>query len=225
MSRRIIVEKNEWDLVYKDLVNEKIKTSIYDDCIIKLMGEAGNKRILDYGGGPGVIAKALKDTGANVDIYDINKQILRMANYRLADENIMSNKSSITQNTYDFVLCNLVVCIVEDDEVISIAEDIYNALHQEGIAFIGFCNPKIYNIHESQLDIRHSGNMNYEVNHEYLKEKKEGGYIVPEKHRPLEWYNKIFEEMRFSINDISFTPEYIFNGKKINDFVIYTLKK
>jgi len=225
MSRRIIVEKNEWDLVYKDLENEKIKTSIYDDCIIKLMGEAGNKRILDYGGGPGVIAKALKDTGANVDIYDINKQILRMANYRLADENIMSNKSSITQNTYDFVLCNLVVCIVEDDEVISIAEDIYNALHQEGIAFIGFCNPKIYNIHESQLDIRHSGNMNYEVNHEYLKEKKEGGYIVPEKHRPLEWYNKIFEEMGFSINDISFTPEYIFKGKKINDFVIYTLKK
>jgi ribosomal protein L11 methylase PrmA len=225
MSRRIIVEKNEWDLVYKDLENEKIKTSTYDDCIIKLMGNVEKKRILDYGCGPGVIAKALKDMGANVDIYDINKHILRMANYRLSDENIKSNKSNIPQNTYDFVLCNLVVCIVEDDEVVSIAQDIYNALHQEGVAFIGFCNPKIYNIHESQLDIRHSGNMSYDQNHEYLKEKKEGGYVVPEKHRPLEWYNKIFEEMDFSIKEISFTPEYVFKEKIINDFVIYTLIK
>ncbi|MDR0231397.1 MAG: class I SAM-dependent methyltransferase [Dysgonamonadaceae bacterium] len=225
MSSRIVVEKNEWDRVYKDLENEVIKTSTYDDCIIQLIGDVKNKRILDYGGGPGVIAKALKDLGANVDIYDNNERILKMANNRLSSKNIMPDKNNIPQNTYDFALCNLVVCIVEDDEVVDITKDIYNALHKEGSAFVGFCNPKIYNVHESKLDIRHSGNINYEENHEYLKEKKEGGYIVPEKHRPLEWYSKIFEEAGFLIKEISFTPEYVFKEKAINDFVIYTLKK
>jgi len=222
---KIIIEQNDWHEVYKDLKEEKLKPSTYDDYVISLMGDVKDKRILDYGCGPGVIAKELKNMGGIVDIYDINKQILHIAREQLniCDDIAIDN---IQKNIYDFVLCNLVVCIVEDNEVIDIAEKIYNFLKQEtGITFIGFCNPKIYNIRETQLDIRHSGNTEYEKNHTYYKEKKEGGYVIPEKHRPIEWYNTAFENVGFKVEDILYTPGYSYKGKELNDFVIFKLRK
>jgi len=223
---KIIVEQNEWDKVYKDLENEVVKTSTYDNYIIQLMGDVKNKSILDYGSGPGVIARALLDNGAKVDIYDINNRILKMAQSRISDQNIIYNKNKILDNSYDIVLCNLVVCIVQHEEVLGIAKDIYDVLKPDaGIGYIGFCNPKIFNIHESVLDIRHSGNMKYKENHMYLKEKKEGGYIIPEMHRPIDWYDKIFTSVGLKIQKKYFTPEYTFKSKALNDFIIYKLRK
>jgi len=223
---KIIVEQNEWDKVYQELENEVIKTSSYDKFIIQLMGDIVNKNILDYGSGPGVIAKSLHDLDANVDIYDINKNILEMAGKRIEKDNIIFEKEKISQNHYDIVLCNLVICIVKHDEVLDIAKDVYNAmLPEKGIAFIGFCNPLIYKIHETFLDIRHSGNLNYDVNHMYYKQKKEGEYIIPEMHRPIEWYEKIFSKAGLSVEEKIFTNKYEFNNNEINDFVIFKLKR
>lgn len=223
---KIIIEKLNWDKVYKDLENEVLKTSTYDDFIIKLMGDLKDKKILDYGSGPGVMAKALHDHGAIVDVYDINEKILKMAAKRVNSQRIIYNKEKITENYYDFVLCNLVVCIVDHDEVLDIAIDIRNALNaKSGIAFIGFCNPLIYQFHETNLDIRHSGNMQYNKNHMYLKEKKEGNYVIPEMHRPIHWYDQIFEKSGLKIIKKIFTPSYDVNGDEINDFIIYKLGK
>ena len=150
---KIIIGPNEWDKVYQELENEVIKTSSYDKFIIQLMHEIESKTILDYGSGPVVIAKALTELGSKVDIYDINTKILEMAGERINCENIIYDKQFIKRDYYDFVLCNLVVCIVNHEEVYNISKEIYNALLPvTGIAFIGFCNPIIYNLHESILD-------------------------------------------------------------------------
>ncbi|MFW9872462.1 MAG: class I SAM-dependent methyltransferase [Candidatus Thorarchaeota archaeon] len=223
---KIVVEQYEWDKVYKDLENEVVKTSTYDNYIIQLMGDVKNKKILDYGCGPGIIAKALHDFGAIVDVYDINEQILRMANKRIESQRIFNTKGQILKDYYDFILCNLVVCIVNHDEVFDIAKDIFEALVPEtGVAYVGFCNPLIFNYHETKLDIRHSGNMKYDENHMYYKEKKEGGYVIPEMHRPIEWYDGIFSKSGLKIEEKFFTPEYTFNTKKVNDFIIFKLTK
>jgi len=223
---KIIVGPKDWDKVYLELENEVIKTSSYDNLIIQFLGDVKEKSIIDYGSGPGVIAKALTDLGAKVDIYDINRRILEMACKRINHENIIYAKQFIKKDFYDFVLCNLVVCIVEHDEVSGIVNDVYNALNPKtGIAFIGFCNPKIYNVHESILDIRHSGNLKYDKNHMYLKEKKEGEYVIPEMHRPIEWYEKTFKDCNLKIVEKIFTNKYIFKNHEINDFIIFKLSR
>ena len=63
---KIIIGQYEWDKVYQELENEVIKTTTYDDFVINLMGKVNKKKILDYGSGPGVIAKALQNIGASV---------------------------------------------------------------------------------------------------------------------------------------------------------------
>jgi 2-polyprenyl-3-methyl-5-hydroxy-6-metoxy-1,4-benzoquinol methylase len=223
---KMIIEQNEWDKVYQELENEVIKTSSYDKFIIKLIGDIEGKTILDYGSGPGVIAKALTDLGAKVEIYDSNKKILEMAGRRINSQNIIYTKEGIKKALYDIVLCNLVVCIVNHDEVLNISKDICKALMPAtGIAFIGFCNPNIYNIHESNLDIRHSGNIKYQENHIYYKQKKEGDYVIPEMHRPIDWYENEFKRSGLSVTEIFFTPEYSLMGNSIKDFIIFKLVK
>ncbi len=223
---KIIVEANEWDKVYRELENEVIKTSSYDNTIIHSIGEVSNKSILDYGSGPGMIASVLQKMGAKIDIFDVNKKILEMSSKRISSSNIKYDKNKIQKEHYDFVICNLVVCIVSDENVLNITKDIFNALKPTtGIAYVGFCNPLIYNIPESMLDIRYSGNRGYKENHYYYKEKKEGNYIVPEMHRPIEWYEEIFLKSGLNIQNKIFTEKYNYKSNQINDFIIFHLKK
>ena len=220
-----IIRHDEWHEVYEELENEEVKLSVYDKFIINLMKNVDGKTVLDYGCGPGMIGDELEKLNANVDVYDSNERILKIARKRILDKNIKYNTSDIHENIYDFVLCNLVLCIVEDEQVFEISQTIYNALKKNGIALIGFCNPKIFNIHETKLDKRHLTGEKYKQNHEYLKEKKEGGYFIYEKHRPIEWYSNIFKKAGFGTAKKVFTKPYEWKGKQINDFVIFKLTK
>ncbi|GHU78440.1 methyltransferase UbiE [Bacteroidia bacterium] len=222
---KIVIEKDDWHEVYEALEGEVIKTSVYDDFIINLMGDVSGKKVLDYGCGPGIIGKALEKQDAEVDVYDINKRILKIARKRVPEKNIIYDTNSIGKNIYDFVLCNLVLCIVEDGQVSEILHHIFDALKQKGVVFIGFCNPKIFKVRETNLDLRHFTGNRYKDNHGYLKEKKEGGYFILEKHRPIEWYNDTFIKAGFRIEKKLFTSPYIFKGRQIKDFVIFKLTK
>jgi len=223
-----VIRQHEWHEVYEELTAEELKLSVYDDFIISLMGDVKDKKVLDYGSGPGVIDNELISLKANVDVYDVNEQIIKDArDKKVLDENIriLDNATSISINLYDFVLCNLVLCIVEDEEAIKVSKTIYDVLKKGGVALVGFCNPKIFDIRETKLDIRHFADKKYNQNHEYLKEKKEGGYFIYEKHRPIEWYSNIFKEAGFEISETLFTTPYDLEEKQINDFVIFKLTK
>ncbi|MCL1902119.1 MAG: class I SAM-dependent methyltransferase [Alphaproteobacteria bacterium] len=225
-----IIRDNNWHEVYNELKAEELKLSVYDDFLMSLIGNVEYKKVLDYGCGPGVIANALKrlNPNAEIDVYDTNKQIITGARDKKAlNDNIiiLGDKSDIKKETYDFVLCNLVLCIVEDYEAIKISKNIYEAMKEEGTALVGFCNPKIFNVRETKLDIRHLTGENYKQNHEYLKEKKEGTYRIYEKHRPIEWYSKIFKAAGFKISKKFFTAPYELKGNQINDFIIFKLVK
>jgi hypothetical protein len=65
------------------------------------------------------------------------------------------------------------LCIVPEDEVKSILKNIKNFLNETGLVYIGFCNPKIFQVAESNLDFRFPTGNKYEDNHDYKKVKKE----------------------------------------------------
>ncbi len=218
-----IFDVKKWNLVANELQSEDLKLASYDRTLIPRLGELRGKTVLDYGCGPGVLALALKRLGANVKVFDISDDMLKLAGDKIEHENIFNDLSDIPKNNFDIVICNLVLCIVDENEVRNIIMNIKILLKENGVAYIGFCNPKIFNILESQLDFRFPTGNKYEDNHSYKKLKREGNYEIIESHRPVEWYSNIYATSGLEIEDITFTPSYELKGNKIEDFVIFKL--
>lgn|SRR3989338_4051703 len=217
----VVVSSGEWSAVSGKLVAEKIKLNAYDNTLLKEMGGLRGKEILDYGSGPGVFASVLAAKGASAKCFDISAQLRRECGEKLGTQNVIEKASAIPSGFFDCVVCNLVMCIVDEAEVKRIAGHIRRSLKPDGIAYIGFCNPRIYDLPESQLDFRFPTGSSYRENHEYLKVKKEGNYEIVEIHRPIEWYEKIFAEEGLKIDGIIYTPEYGVSNRQIHDFIIF----
>ncbi len=220
-----IAQEDQWHLVVNQLEAENLKLASYDHTLLSELGNIAGKKVLDYGCGPGVLLVALKNLGAEVLGFDINPEMVEKAGLKIGKENVYSNLNAFADNSFDVIICNLVLCIVSEEEAQNIVKQIKRLLKPEGKAYIGFCNPKIHNTPESQLDFRFFSGRSYCENHSYRKVKKEGVYEIIENHRPVDWYGKLFYSCGLVLLDILLTPEYKIRNEKINDFVIFKLSK
>lgn len=222
-SVTLVARQEEWNKVAGDLEAENLKLASYDNTLVPLLGDLKDKKILDYGAGPGILALGLQRLGADAKVWDINPELVNKSAEKIGDDNVYRNIEDVPRHYFDAIICNLVLCIVPEDEVRRILTDLKEMLNDTGHVYIGFCNPRIYDVHESQLDLRFQTGDAYEMNHEYKKVKKEGGYEIIETHRPVEWYVKEYEAAGLELVETFFTPEYELNGVKIKDFVIFKL--
>ncbi|MBS3175385.1 class I SAM-dependent methyltransferase [Candidatus Woesearchaeota archaeon] len=220
-----VFDQQKWNIVANELEAENLKLASYDNTLIPSLGNLKNRKILDYGCGPGVLALALSKLGANVKTFDISKDMLELCSQKIGQENVFSNIEAIPKEEFDNIICNLVLCIVPEYEIKNISSNIRKLLNKNGTAYIGFCNPRIFNLPESRLDLRYSAGYSYEDNHSYRKIKKEGGYEITELHRPIEWYKQVFNDAGLVIVEEIFTPEYELSGNKIRDFIIFKLRR
>ena len=180
---------------------------------------------MDYGCGPGVLASALSRGGADIQIYDISPDMRHLAGEKIGHDRVYNSIGEIPRDHFDCVICNLVLCIVGDEVVSEIVRNLGDMASKEGTIYTGFCNPKIFNVEESQLDLREPTGQGYGENHQYRKIKKEGGYQIFEEHRPLEWYEEAFTNSGLVVLQKHFTPEYELKGNYIEDFVIFEMKR
>ena len=218
-----VEEQSKWGRVADELEAEDLKLQSYDRTLLDLIDNPNDKHVLDYGAGPGVLALTLSKLGANVNAYDVSEEMQTLAGEKIGDENVYTTPSQIPNSGFDHIICNLVMCIVEEQEVANISRNIKAALKNDGTAYVGFCNPKIFDVYESALDFRDQSDNSYDNNHVYWKTKKEGGYRIVEMHRPIEWYKDVFKKAGLEIADVQFTQEYELNDKEIQDFVIFEL--
>ena len=224
-SNKLVANQESWAKVSQELEDEQIKLAFYDSTVIELLDNVTNKEILDYGCGPGILLTALQKLGANVRGYDISEEFCAQAGQKIGNGNIYYSVADIPQNHFDFAICNLVLCIVDEDEVEAIMRNIGNCLNDTGYAYIGFCNPKLLDVPETNLDLRPKPQCDYCTNHSYMKTKKEGGYQIIENHRPIEWYETLYNKVGLKTRDVIYTPEYELNGQNIQDFIIFKLSK
>lgn len=220
----LVAQQEEWNKVARDLEGENLKLASYDNTLVPLLGDVTGKDILDFGAGPGVLALGLKRLGAKIKVWDINPEMREKSATKIGPENVFSSLEDAPRGSFDVVICNLVLCIVPEDEVRRIMRSIHNLLKADGAAYIGFCNPLIYDVKESRLDRRFQTGEPYETNHNYKKVKKEGGYEIIETHRPIKWYEQVYRDCSLELVATHFTPEYELNGVKIKDFVIFQVK-
>ena len=222
---KLITNPMEWGDVAGELEREVLKLKSYDEVLLPQLGNVAGKAILDYGHGPGLLLKNLAKQGANVKGYDLHPKMRELAAQRVGAGNIYESAEQIPSNSFDTAICNLVTCINSEEGVNRIAADIGRALKDNGVAYIGFCNPHIFDVEETALDRRLTTKHRYDENHDYLKIKKEGTYAIIEKHRPIEWYQRLFENAGLQNAGTFFTPPYEMNGRTINDFVILKVQK
>lgn len=222
---KLVADQKEWSVVAKELESENLKLASYDNTLMSVMGDVTGKKVLDYGAGPGVLALGLQKMGADVHVWDINSEMREKAGSKIGSEKVHTDISQVPKDFFDVIICNLVLCIVPEAEARSIVANIKAFLNNNGSAYIGFCNPKIFNVPESNLDLRFPTGNKYEENHDYKKVKKEGGYEIIETHRPIEWYEGAYVEAGLKLVDTFFTPEYELKGNKIKDFIIFKLQK
>ncbi len=220
-----VEKQTDWNLVDKELEAENLKLMSYDQTLLAELGDVTGKQVLDYGCGPGILARALAELGAETKVYDINPEMREKAAEKIGPNNVFGRLEDIPQGQFDIIICNLVLCIVSEEEVKNIVNNIKSLLLATGRAYIGFCNPKIHNVAESQLDFRFFSGKAYQENHSYKKIKKEGVYEIVENHRPVDWYAKTFYDCGLALLDIITTPEYQVRKDKITDFVIFKLQK
>lgn len=223
--KKSVVNQKDWDFVVKELEKEKIKLMSYDNTIMNNIGNIKGNKILDYGAGPGILASVLQKLGADIKVYEVNDKILEAAAKRVGNENVFDTIKQFPEYHFDYIICNLVLCIVKERDVKQIIRNVEKLLAPEGIAFFGFCNPLIFEIIESHLDIRFPTGETYERNHIYRKIKKEGNYELHEHHRPVAWYETEFTKHGLRVIDILFTPEYDYKQNHIKDFIIFKCKR
>jgi 2-polyprenyl-3-methyl-5-hydroxy-6-metoxy-1,4-benzoquinol methylase len=224
-NTKLVAQQEQWNLVTKELEAENLKLMSYDRTLISLCGNLTSKKVLDYGAGPGVLALAVKKLGGDIQTFDINEELNGKAGEKIGPENVYSAPAQIPNDYYDIIICNLVLCIVPEVEVETIVQNLKSKLKQDGKLLIGFCNPGIFQIKESQLDFRFPTGANYDQNHQYKKIKKEGGYEIIEDHRPTKWYKQIYTKAGLTLIAEHYTPEYELNGNKIKDFIVFELTK
>ena len=225
IAPEVIADQTQWHKVAKELEGENIKLMSYDKTLFAELGDVRGKNILDYGAGPGVLASVLKRLGANVKAYDINAEMREKSAEKIGIENVYERLEDIPKDPFDVVICNLVLCIVPEQEAKNILSVLKSVVNPSGQVYIGFCNPKIHNVPESQLDFRFYSGKTYSENHSYRKIKKEGIYEIMENHRPVEWYARAFHEAGLVLLDIILTPQYQIRNDIIHDFIIFKLAK
>ncbi len=223
MSKQVS-KHSEWAQVAKELEAEELKLASYDATLLDLLGSVKGRRILDYGCGPGILALVLTRGRADIQIYDISSDMRQLAGRKIGHDRGCGSIEEIPRNYFDCVICNLVLCIVGDEVVTEIARNLGDMASKEGTIYTGFCNPMIFNLEETQLDLREPTGQGYGENHQYRKTKKEGGYQILEEHRPLEWYEETFANSGLVVLGKHFTQEYELKGNHIKDFVIFEMR-
>lgn len=223
--KKQVNQSGEWSKVINELESEVAKLQAYDRTILEHIGNIEGKSVLDYGAGPAVMASFLRDLGGEIKVYDISPEMRELASEKIGRAAVYDSNEAIPNRAFDIILCNLVLCIVDEPDVPEILKVVYRKLKNSGVVYIGFCNPKIYTVKESNLDYRFPTGNTYEEIHEYKKVKKEGNYEIIEKHRPITWYGETIKEAGFEISEEIFTPEYTLKGSKIRDFIIFKLTK
>lgn len=225
MKKKSIRNQSEWTKVIAELEGESDKLQLYDHTIIEYLGDVATKKILDYGAGPAVMASVLQKLKADVSIYEINKEMLKISKTIINKKSVYGMVDKIPNDYFDIILCNLVVCIIDESDVIELLNIVKEKVTKIGHIYIGFCNPKIFKVKESNLDFRFPNGCEYSCNHDYKKVKKEGDYEIIEKHRPIEWYEKQFKNCGLKLANTLFTPKYTLNNEDLEDFIIFELKR
>lgn len=182
-----------------------------DEMLTQTCLRTGAHSILDYGCGKGVIADKLAKKGIQVSCYDIDgtrfgsKSHVKGTKF-LSD---LELKKEIDSGiSYDLVVCNLVLCSVEDvKEVLSILKNIRKLTSPRGKVVVSICNPLSIGSRNSISQTRQdTEEKEYAKSKAVSKKIKSTGRLRKDWHRPISWYIHAAHVAGLEIEDVIEVP-------------------
>jgi SAM-dependent methyltransferase len=229
--------KKEFDNFYKMVITIGKKDVL--NPIIKdiFQHQLRVKSVFDYGSGYGDMSKLLKNIGLSVTAYEPDTEVVdkyREKYYQhISVLDYQKTKKLIAEKTtFDSVLCSLILChpLAESKQKqLEIIEQIMldiTTLSSKYIVMV-ICNP-LYTCQTcSTLQARIlPANFNYKNEVKFTKMIYSSGGERFDIHRPLSFYEDLFERYSLDIKEIIQTKDARkTNGIKNSDFMVFILKK
>ena len=239
MTEFDFVEDNlirEFDAFYKKIVVVD-KKDILNPIIKSIFSYLKIKNVFDYGSGYGDMSKLLQSINLSVTAYEPDEEVVEKYNKKyyqninilnyVKTEELIANKT-----TFDSVLCSLVLChsLAENkEERLNIINQIMRnitALTNKYIVIV-VCNPLYTYQTCSTLQKRIlPDNFDYKNETKFIKKIYSSGKERFDIHRPLSFYEYLFEDYNLNIKEIIQTNDEQ-NATDISnsDFMIFVLEK
>ncbi len=185
---------------------------IIDPELISLVERSEANEILDYGCGSGSVSDQLAKLGKRVFAYDIDSREFFSKGLHPPGVTFLerNNLDRIIESgrTFDCVICNLVICTIEnDDEVLRVLKECRKLVSVDGTIFLGICNPFDIFTRESTTHFKElSEPANYYSKFVFKKQSKETGRWREDVHRTLDWYRSAFGKAGIEIEELSEIP-------------------
>ena len=95
-TKKLVADQKEWSVVAKELEAENLKLASYDNTLMSAIGDIKDKKVLDYGAGPGVLALGLQKMGADVKVWDIGNEMREKAGAKIGVDNLLDSRALFT---------------------------------------------------------------------------------------------------------------------------------
>jgi len=229
--------KKEFDSFYNEIITIGKKDIL--NPIIKdvFQNHIKAKSVFDYGSGYGDMSKLLKEIDLSVTAYEPDKKVVdkyKKKYYQKIDildykqtENLIAKKTQ-----FDSVLCSLILChpLAESkQERLNIINQIMTDITTLSSKYIVMviCNPLYtYQICSTLQKRILPDNFNYKNETKFTKKIYSSGRERLDIHRPLSFYENLFEKYNLDIKEIIQTKdEKQTNGIKNSDFMIFIMEK
>jgi ubiquinone/menaquinone biosynthesis C-methylase UbiE len=175
--------------------------------VAELLGDVTGKSCLDYGCGTGTFCRFLHSKGATLTGVDVSENMINVAkrnsNHMIDYHTISDNINFLSDNKFDFVVSNFVLCTISSCQEISlILDQLYRVLKKEGRLFMMNSNWDKSNGKEFiSFKLEYSKNL-FPGQAVRAIIKSDPPILLNDYFWPIEEYCKLLEKSGFRIHDV-----------------------
>jgi 2-polyprenyl-3-methyl-5-hydroxy-6-metoxy-1,4-benzoquinol methylase len=186
----------------------------------------------DYGCGAGEWVGMLAQNGHEVAGFDAADEQVAKARVHFGEAGSFMTRAEFDQQLpglrgkFELVTSNLVLCVLEEAEQRQLLTEMKQLLKPGGTMIVSFCHPKYDFEPEGVVTSRFvPEGLGYNDTFKFTKRIKEitdKEVILNDNHRPLEYYEKLFNE--FGLETVETAESDTLGTAHNPDFIIYTLR-
>ena len=190
-------------------LQESRKSDVLDGRVVSLVLDGNPRNVIDFGCGNGSITEKIAAKVRDVVGYDVDEGLIR-ANKKAGLKATYMGPSElrplIGSRKFDYGLCSLVLCTLEDDYIFDgVLADLRSLVRDDGRVLVAMCNPFFSSVSKSETHIklqpREDGH--YWTKSVYTKKILETGRARQDVHRPFGSYEHAFHRHGFQVENLS----------------------